>query len=100
MLFRSYLAFAYNTSTHATTNCTPYEVMFRRQPKIPLDLICEQEIYIEDEADLLIEDQEQQVVNVYVEEQKTRLRDVFKQAEQSPDIRVEKSKIYHDRRER
>ena len=32
------LAFAYNTSTHATTKFSPFYLMYGRQPKIPLDL--------------------------------------------------------------
>jgi hypothetical protein len=33
------LAFAYNISVHASTNHTPYELMFGRRPKLPIDLV-------------------------------------------------------------
>ena len=29
--------FAYNTSSHESTNCTPFEVMFGRKARIPID---------------------------------------------------------------
>jgi hypothetical protein len=32
------LAFAYNTSIHATTGYTPYELVYGRKPKLPLDI--------------------------------------------------------------
>ena len=35
------LAYAYNTSQHATTGFTPFEIQFGRKPKMPLDLIIE-----------------------------------------------------------
>ncbi|CAF0811964.1 unnamed protein product [Brachionus calyciflorus] len=34
-----FLSFAYNTSTHSTTNHSPYEVIYYRKPKIRIDLI-------------------------------------------------------------
>jgi hypothetical protein len=33
------LAYAYNSAIHATTNQTPYFLMFGRKPKMPIDLI-------------------------------------------------------------
>ena len=32
------LAFAYNTATHSTTRCTPFELVYARKPKVPIDL--------------------------------------------------------------
>jgi hypothetical protein len=31
--------YAYNPGVHGTTNCTPFETMFGRTPKLPLDLL-------------------------------------------------------------
>ena len=36
--YLNYIAFAYNTAEHATTQFTPYELMYGRLPKIPIDL--------------------------------------------------------------
>lgn len=33
------LVFTYNCSFHETTGLTPFEVMFGRQPRIPIDLV-------------------------------------------------------------
>lgn len=33
------LAFAYNSSVHASTRQTPFELMFGRMPRIPIDIV-------------------------------------------------------------
>ncbi|CAF3559432.1 unnamed protein product [Rotaria sp. Silwood1] len=37
-LYLPSLVYAYNTSVHSTTKCTPYELAFARKPKCPFDL--------------------------------------------------------------
>ncbi|RNA18209.1 Transposon Ty3-I Gag-Pol, partial [Brachionus plicatilis] len=54
-----YLAYDYNTSTHATTNCTPYEVVYARKSKIPLDLVMEMNQAQDEEGELLVVKAEQ-----------------------------------------
>jgi hypothetical protein len=34
-----YIQFTYNTSLNATTKCTPFELMYGRSARLPLDLI-------------------------------------------------------------
>lgn len=36
------LAFAYNTAVHSSTKATPFELMYGRNPKVPVDLIFSQ----------------------------------------------------------
>ena len=67
--YLQYLTYAYNTSTHATTNHTPFEVIYGRKPKIPLDLVMENETEKNEEIYELAETgQESLVVKIFVEE--------------------------------
>ena len=36
------LTFAYKTAVHATTKLSPFELMFGRVPKLPIDLVYDQ----------------------------------------------------------
>ena len=42
------LCFAYNTATHSTTGATPFEVVYGRKPKLPLDLLISDKTYIDE----------------------------------------------------
>ena len=95
--YLQYMAYAYNTSTHATTNHTPFEVVYGRKPKIPLDLIIEDEkndeIYELDESS-----QGSIVVKLFVGDLQEKLREVYKNVEKNRDFMVDKSRIQHDRK--
>ncbi|CAF0708802.1 unnamed protein product [Brachionus calyciflorus] len=50
-----FLSYAYNTSTHSTTNHSPYEVIFGRKPKIPIDLIIAESAENNEEGDVTVD---------------------------------------------
>ncbi|CAF0929655.1 unnamed protein product [Brachionus calyciflorus] len=99
-----FLAFAYNTSTHATTNYTPYEVMFGRAQKIPLDLVIEENL-VNGEGVLTANDNNNQdnnydeatKVDFYVKELKEKFLEVYNCVQNNTDSKVKKTKFYHDR---
>ena len=84
-----FIQLAYNTSLNATTNCTPFELMYGRQPRIPLDLIIP-----EMTIDLQISPEQ------YAAQVKTALADAYRLVEKNRDNRMERNKIYHSRKVR
>ncbi|CAF0854487.1 unnamed protein product [Brachionus calyciflorus] len=92
--YLQYLTYAYNTSTYATTNHTPFEVVYGRKTKIPLDLVMENETETNEEIyELAKTGQESLVVKIFVKELQEKLREVFKNVEKNRDYMVEKSRI-------
>lgn len=113
-------SFAYNTATHSTTKQMPFELMFCRKPRIPIDIL----IPIIDQAqrdpiiiqtsenndDLgevsILEDIDEQETNKnipkqaldYLIETKRRMEDHFQQVVHNRDQRMKQEKQYHDRR--
>ena len=84
-----YIQFAYNTSVNATTKCTPFQLMFGRPARLPLDLIIP-EIYL----DLQLTPEQ------YASQVKTTLGRAYELIEKNRDCRMDKNKISHDRRAR
>jgi hypothetical protein len=84
-----YIQFALNTSVQKTTKCTPFELVYGRIPKVPLDLLIEGV-----ELDLEL-DPEQYAINV-----KTLLNNAFETVRSNRDFKVDQQKFYYDRKSR
>ena len=84
-----FIQFAYNSSVHATTRCTPFELMYGRQPRIPLDLLIP-----EAKIELDIDPEE------YASNLRHALVDAYRLVKKNRDMRMTKEKINYDRRVR
>jgi hypothetical protein len=106
------LAFAYNSSVHASTGYTPYELVFGVQPRIPLDLILDvpyanNELIDEDFSNLYLEklfDQEDQLnpklsthVIEYCTKKAETLKNMYSKVVANRNLVMDKAKIRHDR---
>ena len=78
--------FAYNTATQSTTKHSPYYLLFGRQPKIPIDLFCD-EILI----DLGLDEDD------YANQLQRKLKLTYEIVTSNRDFRMQKAKIRHDR---
>lgn len=112
------LAYAYNTSRHSATGQTPFEMMFGRKPRIPIDLIIPPTDLLEREKILseykilnehgevsVMEDYEEiveknlpVVATNYLSELKDKLKTCYRIAEINRNCRMDKAKIDHDRK--
>jgi hypothetical protein len=84
-----FIQFAYNSSVHATTRCTPFELMYGRQPRIPLDLLIP-----EAKIELDIDPEE------YASNLRHTLVDAYRLVKKNRDMRMNKENINYDRRVR
>ena len=80
---------AYNSSVNKTTNCSPFELMYGRQPRLPLDLFIP-----EMKVDF------QLAPGQYAECVKSSLETGFRLVKKNIDTKVIKNKIIYDRRAR
>ena len=111
-------AYAYNSSVHTSIRQTPFEMMFCRKPKIPIDLILPN-TEVHDREPILkefqVSDENLGTVTVladhpdlprpiipalaekYLKELQDRMEDSHRKAAQNRDLAMDKSKLYHDR---
>ena len=80
------LAFAYNTSVHGSTGCTPFEITYGYKPKVPLDLMIS-----EIELDLQLTPGE------YAANLQATFDTAYKHVASNRDLKMDRAKINHDR---
>ena len=83
------LAFAYRTTVNRMTGQTPFEMVYGRQPKLPIDL------FFPNEAEPIELDHGE-----YVKEVKERLTLMFELVQLDKQVKLDKSKIAYDRKVR
>jgi hypothetical protein len=92
--FLPQLADCYNSSVHATTGCTPFETMFARQPRLPIDLIYPRPMEELTEGAVRVG----QPLDQLVLDMKERLISIGKLLDRNKTVKMDKAKIRHDRR--
>lgn len=112
------LAFAYNTSRHSITQQTPFEMMFGRKPRIPIDIILPNldelnrepnlkeyklinefgTVKVMEDCEKIIEENTPLVAQNYLNELKRKLSSCYQVAIKNRNCRMDKTKIEHDRK--
>jgi hypothetical protein len=88
------LSFAYNSAVHSSTKMTPFELMFGRRPKVPLDL------FVPAQHDDLFDFSQLKLPSItksYLINLKEKMQKSFQIAASNRDIRMSKAKTNHDR---
>ena len=67
------LPFAYYTAVHATTKCSPFELMFGRIPKLPIDLVYDQT----NAEDMKAKYEVELIASEFVDQQRKEMRAMF-----------------------
>ncbi|KAI5618057.1 hypothetical protein C0J50_22646 [Silurus asotus] len=82
------LVHAYNCTKHETTGFTPYELMFGRQPRLPVDLI----------FNTTVNRDSPKLHSQYVQSLKTHLQESYKLAQKNAAKTAERNKVRFDRK--
>ena len=93
------LTFAYNTAKQMSTNFTPFELMFNRKPKIPIDIF-----YPAIKPDKSTGENTTIDFNFklgsYAETTQKKLEEIYKQVKENNELQMTKAKIRYDRQSR
>ena len=87
------LSFAYNTAVHAVTKFSPFEMMFGRIPKLPIDLVYDQT----DSDELRVKIDVEWIASDFVDQQKKEMMAMFDFAAANRDADALKASILYDR---
>lgn len=83
------LVHAYNCTRHDTTGFSPYQLMFGRNPRLPIDVVFG-----------LVDTEEEQSYTKYIQELKEKLKYSFELASESARMAQSKQKKYYDMKAR
>ena len=93
------LTFAYNTAKQMSTNFTPFELMFNRKPKIPIDIFYPAIKSDESTGENTAIDFNFKLGSYAATTQK-KLEEIFKQVKENNQLQMTKAKIRYDRQSR
>jgi hypothetical protein len=90
------LAFAYNISTHSTTTVTPFELMFGRKAKLPIDIFYDS-LKKDEQTSVDVGDRESpNLEQTYVKELSEHLKKIYQIAASNQEMKMQKAKIWYD----
>ena len=87
------LSFAYNTAVHAVTKFSPFELMFGRIPKLPIDLVYDQTDADELKAKIEVE----WIASDFVDQQRKEMKAMFDFAAANRDAASLRASTLYDR---
>ena len=87
------LFFAYNTAVQATTKCSPFELMFGRIAKLPIDLVNDQT----NAEDMRAKYEVEWIASEFVDQQRKEMRAIFDFAEAKREAAALKACVIYDR---